>query len=180
MSLIGEELLVCVFMSTVFTILLLLGAQRIVPIRDGWLGSLAKLPAPIAVWLRGIILFFLMFVAGDLVVLLHPYAVDLFSYLMKTMGLKGIQLATGPLVIIVGIIAYWFKKTNQLAYGAVEVVIAGVTGIVTSRQVGPGASIPPIMATLVAAVYVVSRGVGNYEEGRAKSKKGTLLSGQVF
>jgi hypothetical protein len=176
---IAGELLGCFIVSFLFTAILFLEHESIVPIRTGWLGWLANLPRPVAVWLRGSILLFLILLGGDLVAWLGPYATNLFGVLMRVMGLKLLQLATGLLVIVIGILAYWFKKENQVAYGVVEVMVAGSAGVVAAKQIAPGASIPPIVAALVAAVYVVSRGIGNFDEGRTKRKATDIATSQT-
>jgi hypothetical protein len=173
------QLVVFVVIGTVLggllTALHALEGGKLEPIRRRPFHWLAGLPPFLGTWIFATGALLTFFTGTFVIGWASPYAGKFVTYLMRVMSLKWIQLATGPLVIMVGFVAYWFKTKNQTAYGAVEVFIAGSAAVVAAKQINPGAPIAPIVATLVAAVYVVSRGLGNYAEGRKKGRSATTL-----
>jgi hypothetical protein len=113
----------------------------------------------------------LVFLAGDLAIALSPFAVRFYFWFMTTFGLKATQLLIGLAVIFLGSGAFLFKLKYQMTYGIVEVLFAWLAGSLTARQIRPGGDWPGQLATLVGAIYIVSRGLGNIRDG-VKARKG--------
>jgi hypothetical protein len=73
-------------------------------------------------------------------------------------------------VLISGSGLFLFKKTYQALYGLAEVGFAlavGWTSMMRVQTIGDGAS----WIALVAAAYLIVRGLSNYEEGRKKTPR---------
>ncbi len=111
---------------------------------------------------------------ADVMIVVLSYAPRAFVKLMQILGLHLTQLVIGAVVVLVGYLAYKFKAAKQAAYGAVEIMFAAAAAIVTGRQMSMTADWTGPAASLVATVYVVSRGLSNYAEGvsRQKGKSG--------
>jgi hypothetical protein len=110
------------------------------------------------------------FVAGDLVVALLPFFTRVFAWAMSTFGLQVTQLII-VVVVVLGVGAFFFKSNAQISYGSVELLFAWIAGIITARQMRPGTDWSGQLATLIGAVYIVSRGLGNIKEGIIKRNK---------
>ncbi|PYU65837.1 MAG: hypothetical protein DMG49_23450 [Acidobacteria bacterium] len=107
-------------------------------------------------------------VLADGMIAALPYASRAFLTLMQLLGLQLVQLLIGAGVVVLGYLAYRFKRAKQTAYGAVEIMFAAAVAIVIAKQMSRIADWTGPAASLGAAVYVVSRGLGNYAEGVAK------------
>jgi hypothetical protein len=116
-----------------------------------------------------------VFVVGDVVIALSPFLRHFYVWFMGTFGLKVTQLLMGIVVIVLGVGAFFFKVNAQISYGAVEIMFAWVAGVITAHQIRPGADSSGQMATLIGAIYIVSRGLGNIKEGiKARVEKAKL------
>jgi hypothetical protein len=167
----ASQVLVSALIATLLLWSFYSGGNRVTVYRTGWLGGLSKLPDKAAVWTRALILLVIMFSFGDVVSILEPFVYKVLAYLMLTLGLAGIHVAIGAGVIVAGMCAYIFKLRNQALYGIVEIVVAGATGIAVAKKIGTVSQWTGSMQTLVAAIYVVSRGAGNYFDGLEKRRK---------
>lgn len=173
MSAVFSYLIVCAVLATLLTLIQKLEHGKLSRIRRPF-AWLARLPAWLSTWM-----FLMVFAMAFMVVQVIlssglPYAARFIGHAMQLMGVRWFQLVTAVAVITLGFFAHWFKGKNQVAYGAVEVVIAGLAAVVAAKQIRFGVSVAPIVATLIASVYVVSRGLGNYAEGRAKRMKAAI------
>jgi hypothetical protein len=135
---------------------------------DKWLRALKRLPDKLNVGIRAFVVFGAMFVIADVFWISEPYIHKLFFYLLDALGVQGTQVGVGALVIVCGAGAYWFKAKNQLSYGIVEVIFAGAAGVVTARELSTATQLAGPIATLIGAVYVVSRGISNIMDATAK------------
>lgn len=100
--------------------------------------------------------------------------------MVEAWGISAVQFAMGAFVLVLGIAAYAFKARNQIFYGAVELIFAGVAGIVQSRHITTMAELVGALPTLVGSVYVVSRGMSNLDEGMEKKfEKMEIASGKT-
>jgi len=70
----------------------------------------------------------------------------------------------------VSFIVIFLKTKHRRIYGVIEVVFAWVAGVIAARQMKPGADWSGQIATMIGAVYIVSRGLENVKEG-FKNKK---------
>ncbi len=115
-----------------------------------------------------IIAFFagLAFILADFVVWLGPYAREGYSWIVQTFGLQATHLLLAAAVVMFGVSAFVFKSNYQRVYGIVEVGFAFVAAIVSARQIKPEGDWSGPVATLIGCVYIVSRGLGNMEDGR--------------
>jgi hypothetical protein len=110
-----------------------------------------------------------MFLIGDFIWFAEPFIHRLYFYALDTLGIQGTQVGIGGLVILFGIGAYWFKVKNQTFYGFIEIVFAGALGVATAKQMTTQTQFIGSAATLIGAVYVVSRGASNIAEGWRKA-----------
>jgi len=107
---------------------------------------------------------------GGVVVLLYPYGRELFVKILAAIGLRLTQLFVGLGVMVIGVGAYIFKVKRQSAYGVVEIMFAGVASVIAAKQLTTTAAPAAALATLAGSVYVVSRGMSNYFEGKKFQK----------
>jgi hypothetical protein len=143
-------------------------AYHILVPNNRWFRWLKPLPNALNMGIRAFIVFEVMFLIGDLIWFAEPYIHKLFFRLLDAFGVQGTQVGIGVLVIFFGAAAYSFKVKTQFWYGFVEVIFAGVAGVVTARQLNPAAQLAGPIATLIGAVYVVSRGISNIMDARTK------------
>lgn len=97
-----------------------------------------------------------------------PWLRRIYAWLTSTFGLEVTQLIFGAMVLVLGTMAFLFKKNYQPAYGIVELFFGFGAGVVGAKQLKPDmrpeAWLAPL-ATLIGSVYVVSRGWGNISDG---------------
>jgi hypothetical protein len=110
-----------------------------------------------------------IFFLGDATLMVGPFLARSYLWLMATFGLKATQLVIGVTVVVIGFGAFFFKSRHQTAYGAVEVTFAWVAAIIAARQMKPRADWSGQIATLIGAIYIVSRGLGNAKDGLKKN-----------
>jgi hypothetical protein len=122
-------------------------------------------------YLKGVLSTGATMILADVMIKMVSYAPGAFEKVMQLLGLQITQLLIGAGVVIVGYLAYRFKRANLLAYGSVEIMFAAAVAIVTAKQMSGNTSWAGPAATLGGAIYVVSRGLGNYAEG-AKQRAG--------
>jgi hypothetical protein len=147
-------------------------AGDVVPRRSkGWLSFVNQFPNKVQVWTRVLVVFGSMFLIGDVVSVLGPFTQRAYSYVLGILGIEGTQIFVSVLVVFLGCAAYLFKVRNQLAYGIVEIVFAGAGGLVAGKEITAAS-----VATLIGAVYVVSRGLDNLADGLEKRKLITMPS----
>jgi hypothetical protein len=105
-------------------------------------------------------------ILADVIIGAMPYAPSAFSKLLQLVGLQVAQVVIAALVVIVGYLAFKFKRAKQSAYGIVEVIVAAATAIAAVKNVNNIHDFSGVAFSLAATVYVVSRGLGNYKDGR--------------
>lgn len=93
---------------------------------------------------------------------------EIFAHMTSALGLHGAQCTVAFGVLLIGLVAYLLKRSQQFLYGLVEVVFACVAALNVSAGVRPGEDVFARWATLAGLVYVVSRGMSNLSEGRKK------------
>ena len=81
------------------------------------------------------------------------------------------QFFVAVITLALGTFAFWFKKKNQVNYGLFEIAF----GIACAFRLARGLLVQEAMlaqwASLVGAVYVVSRGVNNVVDGEKELRK---------
>jgi len=144
------------------------GSRYVYP-NNSWLDILSLLPTKLNVGIRAFLTFEAMFSLGDLLFFLLQLIRRLYLYAIDTIGLQSTQVGMGVLVILGGLVAYRFKTKNQVIYGLVEIIFAGALGVATAKQITPTTQPTGVVAAIIGAIYVVSRGVGNIADGWKKS-----------
>jgi hypothetical protein len=164
--------------SGIFSALLattfVLGGHALRKVSCGWLGWLNKLPNVVLVWLRGTLLLTLLFVVGDIIGLAVVFAFKEIVTRFPKLNPLQTHITVGLIVIALGLATYNLKKNNQLVYGAIELVFAFAAGVQTATQIVwtmPPAQGAGYLVALGASVYVVSRGLNNIDEARAKKRQ---------
>jgi hypothetical protein len=82
------------------------------------------------------------------------------------------QIFAVSAVTLVGLLAYVFKKRNQLAYGTFEVVFAGLVAAKVVSGLLPREMPLAQWATLGGLAYVVARGLNNIVARKAQRSSG--------
>ncbi len=118
-----------------------------------------------ALWLALTLMVAVMFFAADAVVSAAPFLKRFYLWSMRTFGLQVTQLLLACAVLLLGWAAFKLKEKHQRTYGVVEVLFAWVAAVITARQMKPGMDWSGQVATLVGAVYIVSRGLNNIKDG---------------
>ena len=145
--------------------------DKYVAVNNKWLPILKRLPRPINLGLRIFMVFVAMYAIADVVWIVEPYLRVVFGLALHTLGIQGIELVIGIGVVIFGFIAYLVKSTHPITYGILEVVFAGSAGVITAKQLIESGQIGAPIATLIGAIYVVSRGLNNIDDGLEKKRK---------
>lgn len=114
--------------------------------------------------LVGILAFSLMLFISSNEDVLRGAVVHLLQQRYSQFFVAGITLALGTL-------AFWFKRKNQVNYGLFEIVF----GVASAFRLARGLLVQEAMlaqwASLVGAVYVVSRGVNNVVDGEKELRR---------
>ncbi len=85
------------------------------------------------------------------------------------LGIWWLTLLGTFFILLIGIALFFFRKYRQREYGWLEITFAlavGWSGVMKVQATNDIAS----WTTVVAAAYLVVRGLSNYDEGRIKSK----------
>lgn len=106
-----------------------------------------------------------IFAAADAIFFLWPSCIAFYLWLRGVVGVELTTLFGGFGLIVLGWAAFSFKKRDQQTYGALEVIFAGIAAVIAIRQITPGRDWSGQFASLVGAVYIVSRGLSNVEDG---------------
>jgi uncharacterized membrane protein HdeD (DUF308 family) len=104
-------------------------------------------------------------VVGSIVVVAEPFLKTPALWMMSKLGLRLTQLLVGAGVLPLGFGAFFFKLRHQKTYGCVEILFAGIAAVIAARQMKPASDWSGQIATLVGAVYIVSRGLSNIKDG---------------
>jgi hypothetical protein len=129
-------------------------------IRAGLLGGL----------LFGVLIFVLVYGLEAII----QWVPRIFAVIVRTFGLKQAQCLTAAIVMVAGILAYYFKGASQRWYGAVEVVVGFLSALLVAGTLTPGHLELAKMSTLAGAAYLIARGLGNYREGQEKHREPAL------
>jgi hypothetical protein len=97
------------------------------------------------------------------------YGESLFKFLSDVIGLHGAQGVAAVTVIALGSLASYFKKKELLWYGTVEVFFGVVTAVKVASGLTPGEILLSQWTALVAAAYIVARGLNNISDARAQA-----------
>jgi hypothetical protein len=122
--------------------------------------------ARISDWLWKIVIGILIATLPELA---NKYASRVFATLIHAVGLHLAQIVVSIGVISAGILGHWFKRKNQRWYGFVEVVFGSASGIVIGFTMFAGQPLLTQWVTLVGCAYVISRGLNNMSEAKAKA-----------
>src|ERR1035441_2423442 len=101
---------------------------------------------------------------------LSKYGDQILRYLVHFLGLKTVQFLVAITVLLLGGIAYGFKRFRQHTYGTGEIIFGVVASIVALDNLAV-TNFFPTLITLAGCVYVVARGVSNVWEGLQKLPK---------
>ena len=96
------------------------------------------------------------------------YGRQVFDWLNHIIGLYAAQAVVAVSVVGLGTLAHLFKKKNQLWYGVCEISFAAVSAFQVALSMKPSETVLAQWATLVAAAYVVARGLNNISEFHEK------------
>jgi hypothetical protein len=108
-------------------------------------------------------------ILADVIIGAMPYAPSAFRKLLQLVGLQVAQVVIAALVVLVGSLAFKFKRANQATYGIVKVIVAAATAIAAVKNVNNIHDFGGVAFSLAATVYVVSRGLGNYRDGKKRA-----------
>lgn len=81
------------------------------------------------------------------------------------------QFFVAGITLALGILAFWFKRKNQVNYGLFEIVFAIASAFRLARGLLVQEAMLVQWASLVGAVYVVSRGVNNVVDGEKELRR---------
>jgi hypothetical protein len=79
-------------------------------------------------------------------------------------GIHSFQFVIAATVIILGFLAFEFKKKHQLWYGRVEICFGISSAVTLSLSALPSDMHLTQWASLVGCVYVIARGMGNVSD----------------
>jgi len=112
--------------------------------------------------LLGTVLFsWIVVIMVRLIVLMTPRTV---TSLSSSLGIRNIQFSIAVGVIIVGVLAFLFKRKNQLLYGITEICFGIVSAVTLATSALPSEMRLTQWASLVGCVYVVARGLANVSD----------------
>lgn len=100
---------------------------------------------------------------------LDKHGNDVLKWMVRELGFPKVQYFVAVGVLVLGVIAYYFKRCRQREYGAVEIIFGIVASIIAIRHVEVEKFFLT-MAALGASVYIVARGCSNLLEGEAAEK----------
>lgn len=102
-----------------------------------------------------------VFLIADGVVAVLPYVWAGYRHLLDWLGVRVLHTFIAVGVVGVGYGAFKFKEAKKKWYGVVEVVFAGVSVVVALMTTKPDNRVG-LVITVVGAMYVSSRGFGNW------------------
>jgi hypothetical protein len=114
-----------------------------------------------------------------MVILLFGFASAIFETAIIVIGVFPAQAALAVSVIGIGVLAFLFKKGTPRMYGFVEMIFGAAGAVAVSLRMKPGQQVTSEWAALIAAGYVVARGLGNLFPEKQKSQAAVQESGQI-
>ena len=112
----------------------------------------------------------------------NPKVSQFFSNTLKIindkLGIQNTQIIIGVAAIVVGVLAYQFKRRNQKWYGVVEVAVGALSALAVAANISPGKLELAKWSTLAGSAYVIARGLSNYVD--ANQKKTAVTSSQAL
>lgn len=105
--------------------------------------------------------FFAVFMLADGAIFALPYVLQGYLRLLGWLGVQVAQTLIAGGIVLLGYGAYKFKRATQKYYGLVEVLFSAVSVIVALKTTKPDNRLG-LVATLIGAIYVSSRGFANY------------------
>ncbi|WP_263385536.1 hypothetical protein [Granulicella arctica] len=81
------------------------------------------------------------------------------------------QFFVAGITLTLGMLAFWFKKKSQINYGLFEIIFGVASAFRLSRGLLVQEAMLAQWASLVGAVYVVSRGLNNIADGEKELRK---------
>lgn len=118
--------------------------------------------ASIPKWIvYNILFFFAVFGLADLVIVAAPYVWTGYLRLLAWLGIQVAQTLIAVWIVVIGFGAYKFKEATKKWYGFVEVPFSLVSVTVALKTTAPDNRVG-LVITIIGAVYVSSRGFGNY------------------
>lgn len=113
-------------------------------------------------WIFKTIAFFLaVFALADGTILAMPYVWGGYLRLLAWLGVQVVHTFIAVSVVGIGYGAYKFKEASKKWYGVVEILFSAASVIVALKTTAPNNRLG-LVATIIAAMYVSSRGFGNY------------------
>ena len=110
---------------------------------------------------KDIFLILLVFGLADGAIASAPYLWGGYLRLLAWLGVQVTHTFIAAGVVAIGYGAYRFKEANKKFYGAVEVFFSAVSVIVALMTTKPDNRVG-LVITVIGAMYVSSRGFGNY------------------
>jgi len=109
-------------------------------------------------------LLFLMWMTAIFIRLLTLQLPSLFNRLLSLAGSAGVQLLIALTVIVLGVMAFVFKRRNQFWYGIIEASFGAASTITLVFSSTPSDMHLSQWAGLVGCAYVIARGTTNVSE----------------
>ena len=110
---------------------------------------------------RSIAFFLAVFAIADGVIVAMPYVWAGYLRLLAWLGVQVLHTFIAVGVVGIGFLAFKFKEAKKKSYGVVEVLFSGVSVVVALMTTKPDNRVG-LVITVVGAMYVSSRGFGNW------------------
>jgi len=108
---------------------------------------------------------FLFALFAIVALILRFYGEAAYAAIYHFFGSYQLNSLVGFVVILLGVLAAFFKQRHQSFYGLVEFVFGIISGFAVSFGMSPGKATATQWASLIACGYVIARGIGNMMDG---------------
>ncbi len=93
-------------------------------------------------------------------------AEDLFPALISAVGVTNTEFIVAAAVIALGILAFEFKRRNQMMYGLFEIAFGVASAFAVIAKMKPEVTSVSDWTALAGCVYIVARGISNASDAR--------------
>jgi hypothetical protein len=90
---------------------------------------------------------------------------QIMAWSVNLFGTRATQLTTGSAVLVIGLLASWYRLKARVNYGLIEIAFGAIAAYVAAGHIVSADNVFPAMMTLGGCVYVVARGCSNVLEG---------------